>query len=433
MKNYILCLLFAVLQIMNTACSTLRRYGSSEPSGINNSLADVNLFSFRLSKAGSYGESKTLWDLSADAQSQYIKILNARFQSNDDFMSAMSCRFGEGQITTPVDYVSRDLRMIFSVSRQRNYSERERNDKIKLSPADRIEYLKITLVLPPGCGIHFRGWNMFTTEYGSIDIGDVSFSRSIELSTSGTLSRDRAPTNSETTVTAGSAASRKEGQLVKYRYLKLNGRINDNGIEMEEEGTREIDLTGNIAADLSLGFDPENVVVTSFSGLKDSTGHFARPGRISMSQTEAIIPSRSIKDTAFAILKMDYVFRNVTGGQRTFPEWDDRVKYFTGSSSKTIPLLTRPDFDPGLFCICRRSENGTCEYLSLAKGEKESPGVFRSRGEAEAFLEWISALPVTVAGNTGQIKIGGSGLRIGRLDLTCEVAGRLTDLSVLRY
>ena len=48
---------------------------------------------------------------------------------------------------------------------------------------------------------------------------------------------------------------------------------------------------------------------------------------------------------------MDYVFRNVISGQKTFPEWDDRVKYYNGSVSKTIPLFTSDDYVPDFYCI----------------------------------------------------------------------------------
>ena len=43
---------------------------------------------------------------------------------------------------------------------------------------------------------------------------------------------------------------------------------------MEEEGTREIDLTGNIMTDVSLEFERFPEMLTDFSGLKDSSGRY---------------------------------------------------------------------------------------------------------------------------------------------------------------
>ncbi len=37
---------------------------------------------------------------------------------------------------------------------------------------------------------------------------------------------------------------------------------------------------------------------------------------------------------------MDYIYRNVVSGQKTFPEWDDRVRYYSGTVSKRVPLFT---------------------------------------------------------------------------------------------
>ncbi|MCU0388505.1 MAG: hypothetical protein MUE71_07860, partial [Chitinophagaceae bacterium] len=54
-------------------------------------------------------------------------------------------------------------------------------DGSTLSAADRIEYLKIALSVPRETPFHFTGWNLFSTEYGTIDIADISFSRTIEL------------------------------------------------------------------------------------------------------------------------------------------------------------------------------------------------------------------------------------------------------------
>ena len=173
------------------SCTTLKRYSSIQTSAADNSLASIDLFGFRLSEAKQEDGNKTLWDLSADAQSQFIKILNTRYPDNEQFLKAMSFKYMEAEAPPlPYDYISKDLRLVFSVSKQRDYGKKDNISVAELSPADRIEYLKITLCIPDEYGVRFTGWNMFTTEYGSIDIADVSFSRSLELDASGLLLSD---------------------------------------------------------------------------------------------------------------------------------------------------------------------------------------------------------------------------------------------------
>ncbi len=182
----------------------------------------------------------------------------------------------------PESYINKDLRMIFSVSRQRNTGDKDNPPGIELSPADRIEYLKITLSIPDHQGFRFTGWNMFTTEYGTLDIADVSFSRSIEIDASGVLTTERTASADELSAGGKSSASRREDQEIKYRYLKLNGRINSNSVEMEEEGTRETDLTGNIMADIAIEFERFPEIITDFEGLTDSSGRYNTPAGIGL-------------------------------------------------------------------------------------------------------------------------------------------------------
>ena len=82
-----------------------------------------------------------------------------------------------------MDYTARNLRMVFTISRARDFASLgDRSGKF--SPADRIEHLKFTLEIPTEYHLHFTGWNRYTTEYGEMEIADVSFSRSIDLDAS---------------------------------------------------------------------------------------------------------------------------------------------------------------------------------------------------------------------------------------------------------
>ena len=435
MKPIICYLLFIAGIVMTSSCTTMKRYSSVQPTGTDNTLADVNLFGFTLSEAKPENGNKTLWDLSADAQSQFIKILNARYPDNDEFLRAMSYEYmKENVLSLPYNYVSKDLRMIFSISKQRDYGNKNNPSRLKLSPADRIEYLRITLMIPEDSGVRFTGWNMFTTDYGSIDIADVSFSRSLEIDASGLLSADKKETGKELSAGGKSTASRREDQEIKYRYLKLNGRISKNEIEMEEEGTREIDLTGNITADLSLEFEKFPEMITEFVGLKDSSGKYNSPEKLIIRHSDVLIPRmEKIKDTIYADLKMDYVFRNVINGEKTFPEWDDMVKFYKGSVSKTIPLFASNDYIPDFFCIGTNKEPDRREVLKLSyQNGKDYNLIFRTCQEAVSFYDWLADYFIRTENRNQKVKIGGYSLKLKDVDFTGDLMAGCTILPCYR-
>jgi hypothetical protein len=332
----------------------------------------------------------------------------------------------------PDDYVSKDLRMIFSISKQRAYINNYEHSGVELSPADRIEYLKITLRIPDDTNVRFTGWNMFTTEYGAIDIADVSFNRSLEIDASAFLSADGKDNSREVSAGGKTSASRREDQEIKYLYLKLNGRINSNKIEMEEEGTREIDLTGNIMADLSLEFDRFPERITGFIGLKDSSGRFNQPERLIMQHSDIIVPGmENMKDTLYADLKMDYIFRNVINGQETYPEWDDRVRYLNGSVSKRIALFTSNDYVPDFYCIGKDKDPDNRNIIKMSSpGNKEYDLIFRTYTEAKAFHEWLSDCLSRPENRNRTISIGECILRFRDGELKGEMS---SDLGIIPY
>jgi hypothetical protein len=436
MKPKLIILMILLVFILSATCSTLKRYNSVQTSGYDNTLAAIDLFGFRLSQANPENGSKSLWDLSADAQAQFIKILNARYPDNDKFKESLSFEYLKGgEEFLPEDYVSKNLRLIFSVSKRRDYIRDQSSPGLILSAADRIEYLKITLKIPEDTHLRFTGWNMYTTEYGSVDIADISFSRSLELDASAFQSSKTDDSGVELSAGGGSSVNRKENQAIKYRYLKLNGRINNNGIEMEEEGIREIDLTGNVTADVSLEFDRYPEILTGIIGLKDSTGRFNEPDRLTIRYTDVVIPMmEEIMDTIYAELRMDYIFRNVLNGSRTFPEWDDRIKYYTGSVTKTIPLFSAHDYVPHFYCIGNDNGADKRDVIKIASSEnKVYSMIFRTSSEASAFYDWIIHYIRKTENKAKVVKIGGQTLKFMDSDLTGNLIEDYSRFRIIPY
>jgi len=367
--------------IIVTACTSLRRYRSAEGPLENNDLATIGLFGIKLSPSTPSAPGKSLWDLSAESQSQFIRILNNRFPDNSLFFNSLNMRYmmGDDELFSD-DYTRSDMRLVFSVERNREAPHS--------SPADRLEYLKITLSIPDDSILRFTGWNNYSTEYGTIDIGSVSFTRSIDLSASPSFSDKNGGLTSDISSSGTASSSRKEDQKVGYRYLKLNGMIKKGSVSIEEEGTREIDLTGNISTDVSLAFNRFPLTIAVFSGLKDSLGRLNESSGIIADYRLVAVPlMKSIKDTLFGVLEMEYLYRNVRKGSATFPEWDDNVVFYKGKVRSKVPLFTSDDYLPSFYCIGR--DESRALLSSSRSGAQGNDLVFRSYRDALDLFDWL--------------------------------------------
>ena len=148
--------------------------------------------------------------------------------------------------------------MLFrSISKVRDYTLLN-DPKGRFSPADRIEYFSLSLEIPETYRLRFHEWNRYSTEYGEINIADVGFSRNLDLSL------DATPGG--VGVESSASLGKNEKQEVSRRFMKLNGSITDQKVLMEAEGNREVDLTGNVTAEVSLQFDafPEVIMEPVF-------------------------------------------------------------------------------------------------------------------------------------------------------------------------
>ncbi|MEJ2596663.1 MAG: hypothetical protein P8100_16410, partial [bacterium] len=174
--------------------------------------------------------------------------------------------------------------------------------------------------------------------------------------------------------------------LVSKRYLKMNGSISDRRVEIEEEGTREADLTGNIIVDVSLEFDgfPEIVMLPVFMTDEDGNSELA-----ALNFEDILVPAMSdAPDTIYAELRLEYIYRHVASGWRTYAEWDDKVEYYQGSVVKKVPLFLKKDYLPSFYCIGLEEEDKPALKVKLSP-EKEYLLQFREYRDASRFLAWL--------------------------------------------
>ena len=373
MRNRKFLLAGFLLLLLVSACTSVKRFKSAEYKGADHHLVDVDLFSSRLATEAADNQEMYLWNLSANAQTRLVQILDERFPENGQFIRALSKNYREGDEAVSENYTRKDLQMVFTISREREY-ERINDPSGRFSPADRIEYLKLSLEIPEENKLKFTRWNRYSTEYGEIDIADVSFSRSLELDAGGEAGG--------VDLKGGASLNKSEKQVIGSRYLKLNGSLSDYQLVLEEEGTRETDLTGNISANVSLEFSafPERVVVPVYS---DS-------GDLVIQLRDVLVPAMELApDTLFARLTLEYIYRHVQAGWLSYAEWDDRVEYYKGKVEKQVPLFTARDYLPAFYCIgSDQGEKAALKYSS--EDGKEYLLQFQDYPSASQFLAWLS-------------------------------------------
>ena len=380
MKNPALLLCGGCMLLIQMSCTSVKRFKTASYQSEDNSLVQVDLYSTQLTDPASESAGGTLWDLSAGAQTQFVQILDRRYPDNGQFVEALGRQYPEMWDLAPGNFTDKKLRLVFSIKKARDYSHL--NDaSYRFSPADRIEYIHIRLSLPGSVPLQFTHWNRFSTEYGELELADITFSRNIILEAGGK--------GEVVDVNTRGTFGRNEDQSVRSRYLRLNGTLDQRWIAIEEEGTREIDLTGNVMADISLRFEgfPERITFPVFTTVTDENS--SKPELKTVLFRDVLVPGmEEVSDSINATLQVDYIYRHVQSGWKTYQEWDDRVEYYSGNIEKEVPLFTREEYIPELFSL--GTELPEKEIIRIrSRGAREYPLQFISYQDASRVLDWL--------------------------------------------
>ena len=376
---------FSIIFFLNCFfSSSMTRFKSAEYAGVNDSLVDINLFGTSVEPKNN-GFNKDLLLLTGEGQAELISILSKRYVDNGSFFNAIKGDYFSSNGEPVADYLHKDLKMVFTIGRNRSY-ESFTSNKSCFSEADRIEFLKFSIQLDPKSNLKFVKWNRYSTEYDTLDIGDITFTKSYEAagSAGGSIS------GISTSISGKSSASIQEQQNIRQRHMKLNGNINDSTIVIEEEGDREIDLAGNVIAEVAMQFkDTSQKLISVFSNLKseNDTGYHD-PKDLDMRFINVSIPRfDTIPEQVTARLTMEYIYHHVISGYKTFSESDDKVNYYKGKISKQVVLFRKNDYSPQLWYIGVSDEAGTHRKTTIFAQNVTNkidsrPLVFRSSNEA---------------------------------------------------
>jgi hypothetical protein len=120
-------------------------------------------------------------------------------------------------------------------------------------------------------------------------------------------------------------------------------------------------------------------------------------------------------------------------GQKTFPEWDDRVKYYQGTVSKTIPLFTSNDYVPDFYCIGTGKDSHNRNIIKmLSPGNKEYNLIFKTCKDAGTFYEWLADYFSRTQNINKTIDIEGYRLKFKDGDLKSEMFAGLSVIPCYR-
>lgn len=418
--------------------TTVRRYKSAEyiklndiidtvsiVNGIANSInktdkprAELSIFSTKISSSKSESTEKSLWDLDSNGEAKLLEILDKRSDSDKEFYQNLEKKFLKSKPKGIVkDYSTQNLKMIISISKNRRYEDLDSS----YSLADRIEYLKIRMD-SDSSGMHYIKWNKFQTEYGTINIGDVTFDESVSITGGIGGSRSTSQENSfnsegdakkyastgsfAPSLSATGTSGIQEVQKVGYRYIALNGKINRDSLIVEQEGIRDIDLAGNIIIDVEMKFDEtEKHQISSFKNLPGldeipKTNFFSS---VNIEKTEIELPNENKLQDINLSMQYEYIYRNVKNprGAKTFFEWDDQVRFYGQKVKKNNNVVLKPkDYMPQVYGIVAADGDLDAvmpEYfdvLSIRDTISNNSVELKALNEAEfqKFLDFINVL-----------------------------------------
>lgn len=420
MRHFYICLLLVM-----TGCTTVKRYKNIENSVIDSSdRVDISVFGMKIEPAAGVDNSKTLWDLSGEGQAELIKNLASRNPESDKLITLLSTKYLKAGEKSSFDFTSKNIQMIFSIKKNRDFLK-IKGDNAPYTSADRIEYIQFSLLIPDSIPLKFVKWNKFVTEYGSADVAEMTLNQSLEATagtglSTGTTS-EKTEGSSKTTVSGGATPyvsakgtiTKNEAQKIKYRYVALNGKMQEKRIDIEQEGMREIDLTGNIAADLTMKFEEMPQALFKISNYKTAAGNYNTADKLKADLYSVMVPDMQIyPDLISAKLKYSYAYRHVKKGAKTFYEWDDTVEYFNGTNiEKDIVIFNRKDFIPAFYNISKKGEdqipsNDRTRLIlqsTIVAGDLYEL-VFESYDSAQDFKNWL--LKFIPTRNGDPIKIG---------------------------
>src|SRR5688572_20890630 len=121
--------LFTLAMILLIAgCSTVKRYKRVDSVSSDNTKIGMDLFGTKIEPAKEDDNTKSLWELQGEGQAELIKALNVRYKEDDKFTTQLSTKYLKPKEKKITDFTNKDLKLIFSISKKRDYSKLSQNE-----------------------------------------------------------------------------------------------------------------------------------------------------------------------------------------------------------------------------------------------------------------------------------------------------------------
>ncbi len=322
--------------------------------------------------------------LSDRGQAALISELGRNSRSADELLSLVSGSLSaKSSAAHVIDKTLVKKRVVFSVEKNGECGPCRGG---RLSLADRIHSLKVVLTFADESesksATRFHSWDRFSTEYQTVDLGDVTLDQTSGASL--TLYGPQGYSN----IGGGSQRERTEEVSLSQRYVALSGRLSANEAHLYLEGVTGIDLAGNFSVDFVLALPAGDLVSSVRPGGLWKQGAPTPADKVSLSIQHWKLPASSKERRAgFSI---SYSLRHVEKGEATIGEDDDRVLLLSGENSLSdLQLLSPKELEAVFYGVGYHDPNGNKGGELSLSGPETLPLYFSDLSTAHDFLAWL--------------------------------------------
>ncbi len=283
--------------------------------------------------------AKTIWNLLGEGQAALIEKLNQRYKENDTFKKELDNKYIK--VEESYDFTVKKVRLVISTKKLIDNNPKSAT----YSLADRIQNLKFKITFKD-TGVTFLKWNKFTTEFGEIDLGDITYERNAEA----TLGAGSDETVAKAEIKGG--VTRSEEVKLRRNYAKLNGMFSKDSLVVYLQGTREIDLDGNITIEATLKFKEKKGYFIDMGNLKKLKGNYLHFDSVQPSFQVKLVPEYTETKPLTISFDYHYSYRHVIKNANTYDESDDKVTFIDGSGQdNSVILLNNNEIFPDRYSI----------------------------------------------------------------------------------
>jgi len=408
-------------------------------------------------EASEPSKPKTIFDLNEDAQAQLIKQLSSHESDNTKLITLLSSSLSSKALTSLeiLDLTKFQKRIIISVK------------KLGHKPADRINMVDVKLSLDTS--VKLLSCNRLITEYQTLEFGKQNYSNSASvglqatagssastvLTGSGSSNRTLANTDGSGFKNEGSGATGSntfantsvngntngftstvggtlgatgsfngsrtfaEEVMLRQRIVGLQASIQNNDLNLFQNGGLGLDLSGNIIADIVFEIKDDVAVqqIISISDFSTASGEMNKPDKLKVKDFVVLYPN--YKKDIQAEISFDGEYRAVMSGDQTISESDDKVVLFhkdksvvkqeveKSAAKNMVTIVPAKLLKPKMWTV-KIPVQGKKLPLRIFNPRINATGqlIFNSVSEARNFISWLTTSFGTL---TADKKIGNSG------------------------